>query len=62
MVYRAMVRSPFDTGCMIFESHAPSVLKKFDKVQTKCLYGLGPFESKCFVLWIEQHISGVFKV
>lgn len=28
MIYQAIVRSAFDTGCVIFEADAPSVLKK----------------------------------
>lgn len=37
MIYRGIIRSNIDYGCMVFGSPAPSVLKKLEGIQAKAL-------------------------
>ena len=36
-IYRAMIRSAIDYGCMVYGSAASSVINKLDRVQVKAL-------------------------
>lgn len=37
MIYRAMIRSTLDYGCVVFGSASKSVLEKLDRLQAKAL-------------------------
>jgi len=37
MIYRAIIRSTIDYGCVVYGAAAPSVIRKLDIVQAKAL-------------------------